>query len=240
MDIVRFPLTRLAAGWFAGWSSATRVDMEKRANTFFAAMRVVSFVMVSMAGLLSASLSASAQDAPFVSDVFQRINEQRTQHGLDRCTYNKKLEKAAQFHAEWMARNRKMEHLQEEARSLAEHKTCNHHPINRAINAGYVDWERIFFVETRSDGQIAHVRPGANDCVGEIIAAGWKAGHPMTQTQTIVTGWMNSPGHRKEILTGRYKEMGIGVACTPGAEDTFWCVTFGDPEQLAVQRPFSR
>jgi hypothetical protein len=29
-----------------------------------------------------------------------------------------------------MARNQKMEHLQEEARSLDDHRTCNHHPID--------------------------------------------------------------------------------------------------------------
>jgi uncharacterized protein YkwD len=40
---------------------------------------------------------------------------------------------------------------------------------------------------------------------------------------------MKSPGHRKEILTKHYKEMGIGVACTPDGKDTFWCVMFGDP-----------
>ena len=198
--------------------------------------RRVSLMVMLMAGLLVAGRAASAQDAPFVRDVFQRINAQRTQHGLEPCAYDKKLEKAAQFHAEWMARNRKMEHLEEEARSLAEHKTCNHHHINRAINAGYVEWDQIFFVETRPDGQIAHPRPGANACAGEIIAAGWKAGHPMTQTDTIVKGWMNSPGHRKEILTGHYKEMGIGVACTPGVEDTFWCVVFGDSAAAATLR----
>jgi uncharacterized protein YkwD len=51
----------------------------------------------------------------------------------------------------------------------------------------------------------------------------------MQQTKTIVTGWMNSPGHRKSILTKHYKEMGIGVACTPDGKDTFWCVVFSDP-----------
>jgi hypothetical protein len=40
---------------------------------------------------------------------------------------------------------------------------------------------------------------------------------------------MKSPGHRKEILTKHYKEMGIGVACAPDGKDTFWCVMFGDP-----------
>lgn len=74
--------------------------------------------------------SASAQDATFVMDVFQGINSQRSKNGMKTCGYNKQLEKAAQYHAEWMARNRKMEHLEEEAATLEQHKTCNHHPIN--------------------------------------------------------------------------------------------------------------
>ena len=61
--------------------------------------------------MLGASTS-SVQDAPFVRDVFNRINGQRNQHHLSTLTYNKTLEKAAQAHAEWMARERKMEHLQ--------------------------------------------------------------------------------------------------------------------------------
>jgi uncharacterized protein YkwD len=175
---------------------------------------------------------AVAQEAPFVRDVFDRINAQRVQHGLKPCTYNNKLEKASQFHAEWMARNRKMEHLQEEAKSLEDHKNCTHHPINRAIRAGYRAWDDVFFIENRQDGQIVHTKPDADDHVGEIIAVGWKAGHPATQTETIVKGWMNSPGHRKEILTAHYEEMGIGVACTPNDEyDTFWCVVFGKPKE---------
>ena len=98
--------------------------------------------------------NASAQDAPFVRDVFNRINAERKQQGLKPCAYNKTLEKSS----------------------------------------------------------------------------GWKAGHPGSHTETIVRSWMNSPGHRKEILTGHYQEMGIGVACTPDANyDTFWCVVFGDP-----------
>ena len=44
----------------------------------------------------------------------------------------------------------------------------------------------------------------------------------------IIAGWMNSPGHRKEILTARSREIGIGVACTPDGKDTSGCVVFGD------------
>ena len=181
---------------------------------------------------MMASQPASAQEAGFVRDVFDRINAQRIRNGLKPCNYNKKLEKAAQFHAEWMARNRKMEHLQEEAKSLEDHKICTHHPINLAIRAGYKEWDEIFSIENRPEGQIVRTKPDANDHVGEIISAGWKAGHPATQTEIVVNGWMKSPGHRKEILNAPYEEMGIGVACTPDDQyDTFWCVVFGNPKR---------
>lgn len=179
--------------------------------------------------MVALPLPSLAQEAPFVRDVFQQINKQRTDHRLRPCTYNKKLEKAAQFHAEWMARNRKMEHLEEEAKTFEQQKTCNHHPANRAINAQYFTWDQLYDAQMNAKGAVIHPKPGANDRIGEIIAAGWDAGHPIQQTKTIVTGWMNSPSHRKSILTNQYKEMGVGVARTPDGKDTFWCVVFGDP-----------
>ena len=189
-------------------------------------------LLIAFLACIMAPQPASAQEVGFVRDVFDRINAQRLQNGLQPCTYSKKLQKASQFHAEWMARNRKMEHLQEEAKSLEDHKTCTHHPINRAIRTGYREWDDIFFIENRLNGPVVHTKPDANDHVGEIIAAGWKAGHPATQTATVVNGWMNSPGHRKEVLTAHYAEMGIGVACTPDDQyDTFWCVVFGVPKR---------
>jgi uncharacterized protein YkwD len=189
-------------------------------------------LLIAFLACIMAPQPASAQEVGFVRDVFDRINAQRIQNGLKPCTYSKKLEKASQFHAEWMARNRKMEHLQEEAKSLEDHKACTHHPINRAIRAGYKQWDEIFFIENRPEGQIVRTKPDANDHVGEIISAGWKAGHPATQTEIVVNGWMKSPGHRKEILTAHYEEMGIGVACTPDDQyDTFWCVVFGNPKR---------
>jgi hypothetical protein len=142
--------------------------------------------------LLALGFRAShAQESPFVRDVFQQLNTQRQQHGLNRCSYDKKLEKAAQFHAECMARNRKMEHLEEEAKTFEQQKTCNHHPANRAINAGYFAWDQLYDAQLNATGAVIHPKPGANDRIGEIIAAGWNAGHPMQQTKTIVTGWMN-------------------------------------------------
>lgn len=171
--------------------------------------------------LLLMAASVNAQEA----EVFSRINLNRTQNSLPELKYNKTLEKAARLHAEWMAANRRMEHLQPPPSSLEEHKTCNHHPANRAINAGYVDWDRLFRVEQTPNGVVVHAKPGADDHVGEIIAAGWNAGLPSGHTQHIVSGWMRSPGHRKEILTRHYREMGVWISTN--GNDTFWCVVFG-------------
>ncbi len=45
--------------------------------------------------------------------------------------------------------------------------------------------------------------------VGENIA--WGAGELATPRE-IVNAWMHSPGHRHNILSGKFKEIGIGVA----------------------------
>ena len=48
--------------------------------------------------------------------------------------------------------------------------------------------------------------------LGENIA--WGAGQLATPRQTV-NAWMHSSGHRHNILTGRFREIGIGIA--PGA-----------------------
>jgi uncharacterized protein YkwD len=189
---------------------------------------IVSAIVVAVCGVIL-SANASAQNAPFVRDVAQRLNAERAKHGLQRLTYNTTLEKAAQAHAEWMARNQRMEHLQDAPRSLDEHRTCNQHPANRVVNAGYFTWDDLFFIESQPNGAVVHPKPAANNLVGEIIAKGADAGHPATQPPKIVPGWMNSPGHRKTILTPHYREFGIGTACI--GNDTYWCVVFGKPKR---------
>ena len=52
--------------------------------------------------------------------------------------------------------------------------------------------------------------PGATSwVVGENIA--WGSGGRSTP-RSIVSAWMNSPGHRQNILSRRFREIGIGVA----------------------------
>jgi uncharacterized protein YkwD len=55
--------------------------------------------------------------------------------------------------------------------------------------------------------------PGAP--TGENIAAGYPS------PAAVVEGWMNSPGHRANILSGRSTELGVGLA------ERHWVQVFG-------------
>jgi len=42
-------------------------------------------------------------------------------------------------------------------------------------------------------------------------------------------GWMNSPGHRSNILNSSFRQVGVGVADSPEHKVRFWCVVFATP-----------
>ena len=67
-----------------------------------------------------------------------------------------------------------------------------------------------------------YIDPDGDWTVGENIA--WGQGKLATP-RNIMIAWMNSPGHRANILTGEYTEVGLGVVTgTPG--DTSWGATY--------------
>jgi uncharacterized protein YkwD len=58
--------------------------------------------------------------------------------------------------------------------------------------------------------------------VGENLAAG------QTSPEQAFTDWMNSPGHRQNILDPRFTELGIGIR-TGGDYGVYWVQEFGRP-----------
>ncbi len=56
---------------------------------------------------------------------------------------------------------------------------------------------------------------------GENIAFGYAT------AQDVMNGWMNSPGHRTNILSTYTTEIGIGVVANAQGY-LFWCQDFGD------------
>jgi len=56
------------------------------------------------------------------------------------------------------------------------------------------------------------------------IAENIAAGYPTPEA--VVAGWMDSPGHRRNILSPDYNEIGVGVV-SGGSYGTYWTQEFG-------------
>jgi uncharacterized protein YkwD len=79
--------------------------------------------------------------------------------------------------------------------------TCGPVPnfADRDGQAGYTDWTDI----------------------AENIAAGFPT------PEAVVESWMNSPGHRANILSPQFTEIGVGMTSGGGPYGTYWTQEFG-------------
>lgn len=181
-------------------------------------MRTIILAVLSLVASLS-------HGADLESLVFRSINSVRSSQGLQALSQNPALAEAARSQSLWMASVGRMDHMRPPARSFDEFLACEYHPSNRVVKSGYFRFEDLFRVDKNPTGATVVPLPAANEKVGEIIARG--AGGPGAYDhRTVVKGWMNSPGHRKEILKGQYREMGVSVV-SPRQGETYWCVVFG-------------
>lgn len=83
----------------------------------------------------------------------------------------------------------------------------------RSERAGYLNWQAL----------------------AENIAGGQRT------PERVVADWMASPGHRQNILNGRYTELGVGVASGSGTYGIYWAQEFGTRQggASAYQTPAS-
>lgn len=68
---------------------------------------------------------------------------------------------------------------------------------------------------------------------GENIAAGH------TSASQVVTAWMNSSGHRANILNTRYTGLGVGYATSTRCYRTYWVQIFGIAKPPLAAQPLS-
>jgi uncharacterized protein YkwD len=89
---------------------------------------------------------------------------------------------------------------------------------------------QAFFAHDEPDGttlverltSVGYLNGGDDWVVGENI--GWGQG-PLATPRSMVTAWMNSAGHKRNILARDYSEIGLGLAIgTPG--DPTWGATY--------------
>lgn len=174
--------------------------------------------------LLFALLPSLSLASDIEARVLDGINSVRHRNRLAILQREARLDDAARSQAVWMANVGRMEHLREFPNSFEEYLRCDHHPANRVVKAGYFRFEELFRIDRNPAGANVVPLPAANDNVGEIIAHG-VGGPGAYNVNTVLAGWMNSPGHRGEILQANYREAGVSV-CSPAPGVTYWCVVF--------------
>lgn len=92
-----------------------------------------------------------------------------------------------------------------------------------------------FFSHQGKDGSTLSSRVAATGydlaAAGENIAAGQRT------ARAVFQGWMNSDGHRKNILAANYTEVGFGLFDATGSSDygKYWVQNFGKPDGRSSQ-----
>lgn len=88
-------------------------------------------------------------------------------------------------------------------------------------------------------GYFAHKSPAGTTVRERAQAAGynWRTigeniAYGQTSVPEVMETWLNSPGHRKNILTASFAELGVGLAMGRGADgkyQIYWVQNFGTP-----------
>lgn len=81
-----------------------------------------------------------------------------------------------------------------------------------------------YFSHTSQDGRTFADRIRAAGYTGGAIAENIAAGQ--ATASAVMTSWMNSPGHRANILNCAYRYLGVGYA-KGGTYGTYWTQDFG-------------
>ena len=91
------------------------------------------------------------------------------------------------------------------------------HKLSRAARKHSRDMvRRRYFAHDSLDGRspfqrmraTRYVPRGASWVLGENL--GWGSGS-LSEPKSLVRAWMHSPGHRRNILDGRFRDIGIGI-----------------------------
>ena len=156
--------------------------------------------------LLTVVLQRPGQPDIKIPDLEKRVhtlvNKERTNRKLAALQYDDKLAKIARAHSQDMARRNFFNHVNPDGKD----------PTARGEAAGYTC--------RKVSGNLVTVGLGENLFQGNLYSRVRTRGTQKTYDWNSageiasegLTGWMNSPGHRRNILEENYVKTGIGIA----------------------------
>jgi len=143
--------------------------------------------------LLSGDMDIMIKEKQAEIEVHRLINLEREKHGLQTLGYDQELSSIAKSHSKDMASSEYFSHETPEGLS----------PTDRAGKADYTCRYQIGNLIYSGIGENIHMVKGS---LVVLLAS------PESIAELAVSGWMDSPGHRKNILTSNFSKEGIGVS----------------------------
>jgi len=142
------------------------------------------------------------QASALASRIHEIINEQRAQNGLAALSYDPALATLALNHSTDMATNNYFSHVD----PAGEDPTARGNASGIYCIKNYGSYYTYGIAENIFQNNLY---TSVTDTNG-VYSYAWST--PEEIAESTVTGWMNSPGHRKNILTATYDSEGLGVA----------------------------
>jgi uncharacterized protein YkwD len=156
------------------------------------------------------SYTSSTPGAPYLDPtalevrIHDLINDQRQQNGLSTLSSDPFLADIARGHSWDMVIRNFFEHMNPDGKLARDRGVAAGYPCIRVVKGGsYNGISENLYKGTRYASYYSNAE-------GVITAYNWSSVDEISNQ--AVTGWMNSPGHRQNILTSRYQLEGIGVA----------------------------
>ena len=142
------------------------------------------------------------------TSIHELVNQERRNIGLIALAHDLQLADVARSHSNDMATSRFFDHT----------NMIGQAPTDRADAAGY---DCI-----RQEGNLMYMGIAENIFSGWLYSSTTRIGLISTRNylslaeiaDVVVDGWMNSPGHRQNILTPRYSKEGIGISISTDTE----------------------
>jgi uncharacterized protein YkwD len=134
--------------------------------------------------------------------IHEGINQQRTSNGVSSLNYDSSLASIARMHSTDMAQNNYFSHYTPQGLS----------PTDRANQARYSCYKNYgsYYTDGIAENIMQNNLYDSVTYYDGIPRYAWNSQEDIAQS--TVSGWMNSPGHRQNILTSTYDREGIGVA----------------------------
>lgn len=147
--------------------------------------------------------------------IHQLVNAERRRFDLRQLDYDPRLATIARGHSADMARRSYFNHNSPEGRGADDRARAAGYPSRRQVgNRIYGIGENIFMTNSynarRREWETVRWPDGRETRRNEREITNWYTNPEIAEL--VVSGWMNSPGHRENLLRSHFDREGIGIA----------------------------